>query len=71
MIGTLVLDGNLIKSKWGDEQLYFRHQMMDDDLVSHPEWDDYLEKLRLVPEINICPYLKKLAEKWGFGGSSD
>lgn len=25
MIGTLTLDGKMVKSKWGDEKLFFRH----------------------------------------------
>lgn len=44
MIGTLQLDGGLTKSKWGDEQLFFRHQLEDDDLKIKPEWDKYTAK---------------------------
>ena len=44
LIGTLVLDGALTTSKWGDQSLFFRHQRMTDDLKYHPEWDPYLEK---------------------------
>lgn len=43
LIGTLVLDGQMTRSKWGDEHLFFRHQMMDDDVGYHPEWEDHLE----------------------------
>ena len=39
MIGTLQLKGGLIASKWADENLFFRHQYMDEDLKLHGEWD--------------------------------
>jgi len=42
LIGTLVLDGKLTSSKWGDENLFFRHQKMNDDIKFHPEWTPYL-----------------------------
>lgn len=29
LIGRLELDGKLIKSKWGDENLFIRHQTID------------------------------------------
>lgn len=32
------------RSKWGDENLYIRHQRMDEDLKFHPEWDAHLER---------------------------
>ena len=32
LIGKLQLDGKLISSKWGDENLFFRHQKLADDL---------------------------------------
>ena len=32
LIGELILDGTMTKSRWGDENLFFRHQKMDDDL---------------------------------------
>jgi len=44
MIGTLQLDGQLTRSKWGDEQLFFRHQLNDDDLKIKPEWEKYTAK---------------------------
>ena len=50
VIGTLVLDGQLTKSKWGDENLFFRHQLMSDDVKLHEEWDPYLEKFTLTDE---------------------
>jgi len=44
LIGELVLDGTMTKSKWGDENLFFRHQKMDDDTKIYPDWEQYLPK---------------------------
>jgi len=41
-IGDLTLNGSLIKSKFGDENLFYRHQYMDDDLKLKPEWRPYV-----------------------------
>ena len=59
-IGDIVLEGKMTSSKWADENLFYRHQKMDDDLEIHPEWKPYvpLESLH-----GKCPYqnmLKKL-----------
>ena len=54
LIGTLVLDGQMTKSKWGDENLFIRHQKMDDDKGIHPEWDPYLSKYSFKKG---CPFL--------------
>ena len=43
-IGALQLDGSFTKSKWGDEQLFFRHQKENDDIKLKPEWDKYVPK---------------------------
>lgn len=51
-IGSLVLDGVLTSSKWGDQNLFFRHEKMDDDLKAHPEWAPYLAKYGG----SKCPY---------------
>lgn len=44
LIGELKLDGEMTTSKWGDENLFFRHQKMDDDVKINPDWDQYLPK---------------------------
>jgi hypothetical protein len=41
-IGDLVLDGTLTASKWADENLFFRHQKMEDDIALKPEWKPYV-----------------------------
>lgn len=43
-IGDIVLDGDLVHSKFGDEQLFFRHQKMDEDLKHKPEWESLTPK---------------------------
>lgn len=35
-IGTITLDGKLIESSFGDELLFFRHQLLDDDIKIMP-----------------------------------
>jgi len=52
MIGTLQLDGTLTRSKWGDEKLFFRHQLNDDDLKLKPEWEKYTPK---------CPFFSLMS----------
>jgi hypothetical protein len=52
-IGTLQLDGNLHKSKWADENLFFRHQRQDDDLKIHPEWEPFSARNSLDGK---CPF---------------
>jgi hypothetical protein len=47
-IGELQLDGKLVKSKWADENLFFRHGYMDYDLADHNEWTKYTPK--------FCPF---------------
>lgn len=56
MIGTLELDGAMTKSKFGDEVLYFRHQLMNDDVKIKSDWAKYLPTVGFVG----CPYLKGL-----------
>jgi len=40
-------------SKWGDEHLFFRHQLMDDDVKIHPEWAEYIPSYK---NGGKCPY---------------
>jgi hypothetical protein len=42
-IGTITLTSQLSTSSFGDEQLFFQHQHMEDDFSIHPEW---LERLQ-------------------------
>ena len=37
-IGTLRTTSTFVSSHWGDEKLWFQHNIMDDDLAVHPEW---------------------------------
>lgn len=37
-IGGIALDASPVASKFGDEQLFLRHQHMEDDFKLHPEW---------------------------------
>ena len=66
LIGTLVLDGQMTRSKWGDENLYIRHQKMNDDEEMHKDWDPYLAKFSFLSKDSEaqkswgCPYLNNL-----------
>jgi hypothetical protein len=37
-IGSLRTTSPFVTSHWGDEKLWFQHNLMDDDLAVHPEW---------------------------------
>ena len=39
LIGSLRTKSEFITSRFGDEKLFFRHNYMDEDLQSHPEWE--------------------------------
>ena len=41
LIGKVQLDGSLISSKWADENLYFRHERVSDDIQDHSSWGPY------------------------------
>ena len=58
-IGTLQLDGSLVKSEYADDKLFFRHQKMDDDLKLMPEWEPYVPKYSLNGK---CPYESMLQQ---------
>ena len=53
LIGQLVLDGQMVRSKWGDDNLFFRHQKMDDDIKLQPSWSDYVPRWSLDGK---CPF---------------
>jgi len=55
-IGYLQLDGNLISSKFGDEQFFVRHQDMKEDIALRPEWEQYADKFSLFQNLKAkCP----------------
>lgn len=41
LIGEMRTVTNMVTSQWGDEHMFFRHQLMDDDLKLKPEWEPY------------------------------
>ena len=40
-IAQLKTNSLMVTSYWGDEHMFFRHQLMDDDLKLRPEWEPY------------------------------
>ena len=68
-MGTLVLDGSLTKSKWGDQNLFFRHQLSSDDMKLKPDWEPHYAKYSLVgaseKKLTKCPYKELLKTLYG------
>jgi len=69
-MGILQLDGKLTASKWGDEQLFFRHQLSSDDMKLKPEWESHYAKFtRPYPlgegSKTKCPYKEMLKSLYG------
>jgi len=54
-IADLVLRGRLTTSRWGDKNLFFRHQDIAEDLALRPEWEQFLDKFG--PPNPGCPVL--------------
>eukprot|EP00356_Strombidium_inclinatum_P006981 CAMPEP_0170509566 /NCGR_PEP_ID=MMETSP0208-20121228/65284_1 /TAXON_ID=197538 /ORGANISM="Strombidium inclinatum, Strain S3" /LENGTH=416 /DNA_ID=CAMNT_0010792937 /DNA_START=131 /DNA_END=1382 /DNA_ORIENTATION=+ len=44
LIGKIQLDGSLKTSKWGDENLFFKHESVDDDVKDHDDWAPFEPK---------------------------
>ena len=44
LIGKLVSTSETVKSKYGDEHLYIRHQKAEEDIALKPEWKDHYVK---------------------------
>eukprot|EP00811_Abedinium_folium_P003823 NODE_13516_length_1161_cov_3.708897.p1 GENE.NODE_13516_length_1161_cov_3.708897~~NODE_13516_length_1161_cov_3.708897.p1 ORF type:complete len:193 (-),score=36.52 NODE_13516_length_1161_cov_3.708897:4-582(-) len=42
-IGSITLTSKLTTSSFGDNQLFFQHQHMEDDFAIHPEWVESLD----------------------------
>ena len=43
LIGWLVSRSDTISSHWGDQQLFFNHRRMDDDIKKRPHYFEWLE----------------------------
>lgn len=57
LVGHLRVNGGFEKSKFQDENLFIRHQLMDDDLKIHPEWKPYTASWKCFSK---CPYKEAL-----------
>ena len=44
LIGKLVSTSETVKSKYGDERLFIRHQKAEEDIALKPEWKDHYVK---------------------------
>ena len=66
LIGRIVATSEITKSLWGDQQLFFKHQRIDDDLEHHPWWEEYIQTWQLgrldetglvdPPPVEKCPF---------------
>ena len=43
LVGWLVSRSDQIDSLWGDDELFFQHQRMDDDIMERPHYFDWLQ----------------------------
>ena len=43
LIGWIVSRSDTISSHWGDQQLFFNHRRMDDDIKVRPHYFDWLQ----------------------------
>lgn len=43
LIGRVIATSSFTTSLWGDQQLFFKHQRIEDDLEYFPWWKDYLQ----------------------------
>lgn len=43
VLGTMVTDGPCVNSKFGDESLFFRHQLVEEDFQLEKTWPAYLD----------------------------
>lgn len=58
-IGTLKLNSAPTESYYGDNNLHYRHQNMEEDLKLMPSWRDYTMSYKLGGK---CPYETMLQE---------
>jgi len=68
LMGTLQLEGKLTRSKFGDEQLFFRHQLSSDDMAIKPEWESSYAKFSPLggsTSAGKCPYKEMLKSLYG------
>jgi len=59
LIGTLTLQGSMVTSKFGDTDIFVRHQILNQDVELRPDWKDYYASYKLGGK---CPYQVKLME---------
>ena len=41
LIGGIVTTSIMTTTKFGDKDLFFRHQALEEDIAIHPEWEPY------------------------------
>lgn len=66
LIGRVVATSKITTSLWGDQQLFYKHQRIEDDLKVFPWWSDYLQHwsngrmdetpMKFPPPVEKCPF---------------
>jgi hypothetical protein len=52
-IGDLMTTSEVTPSLWGDDGLFFRHQMTEDDIAIKPDWEPYYVKSIYATDDNV------------------
>ena len=65
-----MLTSEMTTSLWGDKHMFFRHQMMDDDVAIFPEWEQYLDKFGFEHEPG-CPMARMMRDSMRKGRMAD
>ena len=55
LIGDVILTSHLSTSRWGDNGLLFRHQLPEEDIRLHPEWNKYTPQEGLLSSSSKFP----------------
>ena len=49
-IAELVTESTCDTSLFGDEHLFYKHQLFEDDLALRPEWVPHVKKIEFTPD---------------------
>jgi len=49
-IGDIITSAKMQASRYGDEQLFFRHGSSDEDIKQRPSWESFYPKFNWISE---------------------
>jgi len=64
LLGTLTTTSECVRSTFGDEHMYFRHQRMEEDFAIRTEWIEQMKELSDTPAGSICKATTGPISKW-------